>query len=438
MADPNEILFRTQKNEADAVQALIDGGVDASYANGVGQTALHVACLWGNIDVAKVLVKAGAQVNAINNFSGAAPLHCAATENERGNKEGRNECIKLLVEAGADVNLRDMRGKKAQQYAVSGSGVRTMLGVPEEPGPDEEAEEEEEWDERVTRNWALPRRDDDFAKHAGQHEKAALTILGFPMTFNGLEIGPGNGLRESSYFIDDAVLQGWGVAPKRGRYSYPTGVWSCSGQAVRTAGLLSAQASRAKLPRVVNELTQVEDLRIKDMGKHHSQPPTTRCRPKCFKEDNCKDCNAVRVATSHTFQLQVIKESRMEMETLLRNLPPQTAEEEAAEKEAAELVGGCEWCRRLKAAAEAAKAPPPPSPQEKYEAEKKLEAEKKRRQKKEAAELKAAAALEAASPTAVAQGAGGGHLTAKEQRKDNREREKRKKEAKDAGAVPSS
>ncbi|KAJ1475117.1 ankyrin repeat-containing domain protein [Baffinella frigidus] len=147
MADPNEILFRTQKNEADAVQALIDGGVDASYANGVGQTALHVACLWGNIDVAKVLVKAGAQVNAINNFSGAAPLHCAATENERGNKEGRNECIKLLVEAGADVNLRDMRGKKAQQYAVSGSGVRTMLGVPEEPGPDEEAEEEEEDDE---------------------------------------------------------------------------------------------------------------------------------------------------------------------------------------------------------------------------------------------------------------------------------------------------
>lgn len=69
-----------------------------------------MACLWGNIDVAKVLVKAGAQVNAINNFSGAAPLHCAATENERGNKEGRNECIKLLVEAGADVNLRDMRG----------------------------------------------------------------------------------------------------------------------------------------------------------------------------------------------------------------------------------------------------------------------------------------------------------------------------------------
>jgi hypothetical protein len=111
MADPNEILFRTQKNEADAVQALIDGGVDPSYANGVGQTALHVACLWGNIDVAKVLVKAGAKVNAVNGFSGAAPLHCAATENDRGNKEGRKECIKLLMTAGADPNLRDMRGE---------------------------------------------------------------------------------------------------------------------------------------------------------------------------------------------------------------------------------------------------------------------------------------------------------------------------------------
>ena len=34
-------------------------------------------------------------------------------------------------------------GKKAMQYAVPGSGVRTLLGAPEEPGDDEEEEEDE-------------------------------------------------------------------------------------------------------------------------------------------------------------------------------------------------------------------------------------------------------------------------------------------------------
>ena len=44
---------------------------------------MHVACLWGNLEAAETLVKAKADVNAQNNFNGATPLHCAATENTR-------------------------------------------------------------------------------------------------------------------------------------------------------------------------------------------------------------------------------------------------------------------------------------------------------------------------------------------------------------------
>ena len=40
-----------------------------------------------------------------------------------------------------------------------------------------------------------------------QYERKALAILGFPMTFRGRAIGPGNGLDEDSYFIQDAVLR---------------------------------------------------------------------------------------------------------------------------------------------------------------------------------------------------------------------------------------
>lgn len=98
--------------------------------------------------------RAGADINATNNFNGGTPLHCASTENDRcvpschclsclddkgsalefclvcralrpspfcrmrrGNKEGRKNCVQALVKAGADVDMKDMRGKKAWQYS---------------------------------------------------------------------------------------------------------------------------------------------------------------------------------------------------------------------------------------------------------------------------------------------------------------------------------
>ena len=85
------------------------------------------------------------QVNATNTFSGATPLHCAAQENERGDKEGRVLSIKMLLEKGADVNIKDMRGKKAYQYSQNPE-VRVSLGGPADPkdDPDEEEEEDDE------------------------------------------------------------------------------------------------------------------------------------------------------------------------------------------------------------------------------------------------------------------------------------------------------
>lgn len=45
-------------------------------------------------------------MDAQNSFSGATPLHCAAQENDRGDKEGRLLAIKMLLAAGANPNLQ--------------------------------------------------------------------------------------------------------------------------------------------------------------------------------------------------------------------------------------------------------------------------------------------------------------------------------------------
>jgi ankyrin repeat protein len=43
------ILSAAQKNLPDTIQRLVHvDGVDPSHANAVGQSALHIACLWGH------------------------------------------------------------------------------------------------------------------------------------------------------------------------------------------------------------------------------------------------------------------------------------------------------------------------------------------------------------------------------------------------------
>ena len=51
--------------------------------------------------------------------------------------------------------------------------------------------------------------------------------------------------------------QAWRVTPHNGSYSYPKGVWSKWGEAVKRAGRLSGEAAREKLPRVVELLEKV-------------------------------------------------------------------------------------------------------------------------------------------------------------------------------------
>ncbi|KAJ1469071.1 hypothetical protein T484DRAFT_1982961 [Baffinella frigidus] len=177
-----------------------------------------------------------------------------------------------------------------------------------------------------------------FARHASQYERKALEILNFKMTLNRRKIGPGNGLDKDSYFLQDAVLQAWGVAPDNtGRYSYATGVWSKKGEAVREARCWTGEESREKLTLVVEKLKQVEDMRRKDMDTYQKPAKAAgqdgdsswwttrnvtisnlrRCRPRCAK---CKDCDAVRKAESHQHQLRLIEETREEMESMLINL----------------------------------------------------------------------------------------------------------------------
>ena len=89
-------------------------------------TALHCAAKEGHPDVVRVLIDAGADIDTKNN--GRSPLHCASDS-------GALEVVKTLVEAGAGVNVTDgNEGRTCLSLAASNGHtetVRYLVGLPE-------------------------------------------------------------------------------------------------------------------------------------------------------------------------------------------------------------------------------------------------------------------------------------------------------------------
>jgi len=111
--------------------------VPPSHGNIVGQTALHIAALWGSVETMEVILNAGADPN-IQNRMKMTPLHCAIRGTFQCFREThphRLRCVRLLLETGADVELRDASGRNAMESiddAVQESRTRKMGNVEEE------------------------------------------------------------------------------------------------------------------------------------------------------------------------------------------------------------------------------------------------------------------------------------------------------------------
>lgn len=59
------LLSAAAKNDPDLLKRLLaEQGVNPSHANAVGQSALHIASLWGHVECMEALLEAGANVRA--------------------------------------------------------------------------------------------------------------------------------------------------------------------------------------------------------------------------------------------------------------------------------------------------------------------------------------------------------------------------------------
>ena len=89
---------------------------EPSFANAFGDDGFHplgLACFFGHLDAARLLLDRGADVNALstNEHVQTAAIHAAAAA--AGDEAMRYELVKLALEHGADPNLRQGGGFRA-------------------------------------------------------------------------------------------------------------------------------------------------------------------------------------------------------------------------------------------------------------------------------------------------------------------------------------
>jgi len=125
MQQVSVLLSLARHNSYQDIKACLQQhGLKIDACNQMGQTALHIAALWGNCETIALCVELGCPPS-IPNMKGTTPLHFAA-----GAKSNALPACRILLSLGADPRIIDMSGRAPYEMA-SNNTLRGMLGGPD-------------------------------------------------------------------------------------------------------------------------------------------------------------------------------------------------------------------------------------------------------------------------------------------------------------------
>ncbi|HTK29864.1 MAG TPA: ankyrin repeat domain-containing protein [Vicinamibacterales bacterium] len=155
VAAPDGLTDAARRGDKAAVRRLLKEGADVNAAPADGMSALHWAALQGDVDLAKMLIFAGAGVSASTRLGGYTPLLMAATNGDaamidalvsagadpkaaNGNgttalmlaaASGHADAVTLLLDRGADVNARDRAKQESALMFAAAAGNADVVRV---------------------------------------------------------------------------------------------------------------------------------------------------------------------------------------------------------------------------------------------------------------------------------------------------------------------
>ncbi|XP_027008607.1 cyclin-dependent kinase 4 inhibitor B [Tachysurus fulvidraco] len=106
----NELSSAAASGLTERAELLLKAGAEVNRANRFGRNPVQVMMM-GSEHMARLLLSHGANPNVVDVSTGATPLHDAA-------REGFLTTVELLVRAGADITALDYRGWSPAQHAL--------------------------------------------------------------------------------------------------------------------------------------------------------------------------------------------------------------------------------------------------------------------------------------------------------------------------------
>ena len=103
------------------VLLLLENGADVNATTSSGGTALHEAALNSHSNIVRVLLSKGAKTNVANELGQTSLMLAAYCVVPRGSCPERTEIVKMLINAGADVNAKDTHGNSVLRSVISGT-----------------------------------------------------------------------------------------------------------------------------------------------------------------------------------------------------------------------------------------------------------------------------------------------------------------------------
>ena len=109
--------------DLDKVRILLKAGADVNVAQGDGMTALHWSAENRSIEMAAMLIYAGANVEAVTRIGGYTPLHLAS-------RSGSAAIVQELLEAGANPTVASSAGGATPlHFAASASSRGSVISL---------------------------------------------------------------------------------------------------------------------------------------------------------------------------------------------------------------------------------------------------------------------------------------------------------------------
>jgi ankyrin repeat protein len=121
----NDPLLTSYRGNVEEVKSLLAAGARVNDADHDGNTALMLASQNARSDSVKLLLEACANVHVKNKYGWTALIYAANSSGH--NPANMLEIVAALINAGADLNARDQQGKTALTHAAGSAAITAML-----------------------------------------------------------------------------------------------------------------------------------------------------------------------------------------------------------------------------------------------------------------------------------------------------------------------